>query len=663
MNPGTYLIDLQNPETLRLMNQTGLQQCIVPNPTPHTSCWDSILAPDGRLYMSLCSEITTEEYAKLAIYDPQTNTIRELAYMRENQFAADRTIRPSKFHTSFSWMNDGRLIMLTHTTDKAPQHPTWMPQAYYANPWEGFQGSAMLIYDTQTGHLENLGVPVPWETLYGGVYDKISGNYFAIGYLKGELYRINPATREVKNYGQVTECASYRLIVGSDDNIYFTTRNGVVQRINVREDRVENLGFQLPHVKEPGRLPPYFSFALNGPDGRLYMAGMHDRRLSVFDPKTGEFAVLGNYMEEEAYVRGEESNIYMGCMAFDKKGILYYVIVGNRKGQRDSYYRLPCVLMRWDLFGGGKPEKLGIVGTPERVIVQTFSMIIDQARDMMYIFDANHADDGPDVTAVDLAQWRGHEKEPGPEPLDVLIRPGNLAYEAHAESNRRSNRAMADNPTSFMADTVIPVPLWQTFADAEQADSGVVSLEFAGDQLEVVTGVNRFYRFTLSLDGEILTKTGTVPPADCDAVSAGSADMPWYPGRQYKAGITHSALLSDGRYLAATADGLLAVIDGEKTFALGPAWVNGPVRAMTAAPDGHTVWGVAGDEEDMCVVFSYSDDRGLRWLGNAYANSTSRGVHSSPQLTAIAVSPDGTMLAIGAGGRMGHVYLYRLEKQ
>ncbi|MBR6747828.1 MAG: hypothetical protein IKM07_02735, partial [Clostridia bacterium] len=213
------------------------------------------------------------------------------------------------------------------------------------------------------------------------------------------------------------------------------------------------------------------------------------------------------------------------------------------------------------------------------------------------------------------------------------------------------------------ADTVIPVPLWQTFADAEQADSGVVSLEFAGDQLEVVTGVNRFYRFTLSLDGEILAKTGTVPPADCDAVSAGSADMPWYPGRQYKAGITHSAPLSDGRYLAATADGLLAVIDGEKTFALGPAWVNGPVRAMTAAPDGHTVWGVAGDEEDMCVVFSYSDDRGLRWLGNAYANSTSRGVHSSPQLTAIAVSPDGTILAIGAGGRMGHVYLYRLEKQ
>ena len=657
MEPKTYLIDLYDPETLRLIDQRGVRQCVVPNPTTHTACWDTILAPDGQLYLSLCSELTTGEYTKLARYDPTSNTIQELHYLKERLFSSDRMIRPSKLHTSFSWLEDGRLIMLTHTTDKAPQHPAWMPQAYYANPWEGFPGSSMLIYDPKTDHLENLGIPVPRETLYGGVYDSVKGYYYAIGFLKGELYQIDPRTRRVKNFGQVTERASYRMVVGSDDNIYFTTRNGVIQRINVREERVENLGIQLPHEKEPGRLPPYFSFACNGPDGRLYMAGMHDRRLSSYDPETGRFTVLGSYWEEEGYVRTEPSHCYMGCMTFDKEGVLYYIVVGLRK-KDDAEYMLPCVLMRWDLLRGGKPERLGLVGTPQRVVTTTCSMIMDRERDMLYVFGTNHADDGPDVTAIDMVQLRRHAREPGPLPEDVLIRPGNGAYERHAAATLEGRRVLSENPTYFMPAAAVPVPLWQTFSDREQEDSHVIKVRFAGDRVEAICGKDRFWRFLISPEGEILSKT----PTECPKLPAPpdlcGDRMPSYPGRQYRRTVTHCVNLPGGRMLAATEDGLLAIVDGQKTFALGPAWINGPVQAMTAGPDG-TVYGVAGDPEDIGIVFSYSDEGGLHWLGSVYANTLERGVHSSPWPTAIAVDDTGSRIAIGAGGRMGHVYLYR----
>ena len=100
----------------------------------------------------------------------------------------DRQIRASKFHSSICFMPDGRLIMTTHTTDKSPCRPTWMPIAYYHHLWEGFAGGHILIYDPQTGHVENLGCPVPHESIYGACYDPATDSLFFTGWIRGHLY-------------------------------------------------------------------------------------------------------------------------------------------------------------------------------------------------------------------------------------------------------------------------------------------------------------------------------------------------------------------------------------------------------------------------------------------------------------------------------------------
>ena len=54
-----FYLDASRKETYQLINQTGVQQCVIPNPTLHNACWDAILSSEGQLYLSLCSELTT----------------------------------------------------------------------------------------------------------------------------------------------------------------------------------------------------------------------------------------------------------------------------------------------------------------------------------------------------------------------------------------------------------------------------------------------------------------------------------------------------------------------------------------------------------------------------------------------------------------------------
>ncbi|MCQ2419978.1 MAG: hypothetical protein MJ118_02465 [Clostridia bacterium] len=652
-----YMIDIENIKDLRVMNQTGLTQYVFPSPSMHPACWDVLQMGKNEIYLSLCSELTTGEFAKLACYHPENNTVQELAYLKNAQFYEDRYIRPSKFHTSMSKLPDGRIIMLTHTTDKAPQHPAWMPAAYYADPWEGFPGSSMMIYDPKTQKLEDLGIPVKRETLYGGVYNPYNQRYYAIGFLKGNLYEIDPVQHTVRNYGQAAEKASYRLVLGSDQNVYFTTRNGVLERLNIHTSKLERLDFQMPCIREPGRLPPYFSCALTGPDGRLYMTGMSDMRLCAYDSKAERGEIIGTLLDEAVYSNEPGAHPYVGCMGFDRKNVLYFCICTVRKGG-DEDYKLPTLLMRWDFLNGGTPEYLGLIGTAERVVTTTCSMIMDPEADAMYIFGTNHGSDGPDITRISLPQYRPKAATFGPQVTDPLVFPGNTQYAAHGQSLRNGRTVLAANSAVFSFGKVTPTALWPLFSSEEQHNSSVCSLRIADIEIEAVCGEDSFTRIRLTLDGQILSKEACEAPAK-KAQPSSDCLLPAYPGRQYKRTAALCVPLSGGRTLCATQDGLLAVCGENGVFSLGPAWVNGPVRAMCATADGEQVYGVAGDSEDIGMVFSYDDQNGLLWRGSVYANDVQRGIFSSPVLNAIAVSDDGNTLVIGAGGRMGSIYIYR----
>ncbi|OCA81462.1 hypothetical protein A8F94_21520 [Bacillus sp. FJAT-27225] len=654
-----YLLDMSDHESYRVMNQRGVKQCVLPSPSVHNASWDALLTSEGELYLSLCSELTTSEYAKLAKYDYQKNKVEELFYTKELIFSNERVIRDSKIHTSLAQLGDGRLIMLTHTTDKSPNHPAWMPNAYYNHPWEGYPGSSLILYDPVTEKAENYGIPVHRETLYGGTYDAVKNAYYALGYLKGHLYRIDLDDRQVTDYGQVVEKASYRLIVGSDGNIYFTSRNGVLMRVNVETQQVENLRHTLPNSSDKYRRNrSYMTYGVNGPDGRLYMSGMFHDELSAYDPKTDHFEVIGRYKQPEFYIKGIENNDYIGAMDFDANGVLYYIVCGLRQDQGEDF-KLGSSLMCWDILKGKAPEFLGLAGTESRVTTSSCSLFIDKGKQILYIVSTNHGNDAPDVIAVDLPVYKEKAYELGPVTQDPFVYQDNKLYEEHGESIRNTRIVWDTNPFTFTAKSVIPVALWKDFSDEEVFDSGVKKLVWNSGNLEIYTGEKSFYQHILDESGKIVQKNqiGQIevePPANL------KLELPYYPGRQYQAVVDKMIPINGERHFIATKDGMLAIRDGRNVYALGPACSNGPVHDLTVTKDGKKVYGVAGDIDGFSIVFEYSNEKGLRWLGTVATDNYQYGCFNSPNLTSIALNESDTILAIGSGGRMGSVYLYSL---
>ena len=140
-------------------------------------------------------------------------------------------------------------------------------------------------------------------------------------------------------------------------------------------------------------------------------------------------------------------------------------------------------------------------------------------------------------------------------------------------------------------------------------------------------------------------------------------DLPWQPGRQYLATPSAAADLPDGRQIIGTPDGMLALWDGRDMYSLGVVSVNGPIHCLSAAPDG-AVYGVAGDEMDIALLFRWDSKQGLRFLGHmgqGYGESID-DVFYCTYVTTCAVSPDGKKLAIGATERLGTVVIYDLSK-
>lgn len=118
--------------------------------------------------------------------------------------------------------------------------------------------------------------------------------------------------------------------------------------------------------------------------------------------------------------------------------------------------------------------------------------------------------------------------------------------------------------------------------------------------------------------------------------------------------------MKDGSILVGTKDTMLAKINGNNVFSLGQVCSAGAIRALDVAPDG-TVWGVAGHEEGVGQLFTFSDETGVRLLGlvpEVFAENGRNVAIYRP--TTLSVSPDGTYLAIGGADEISGAVVIKL---
>src|SRR5699024_8659246 len=108
----------------------------------------------------------------------------------------------------------------------------------------------------------------------------------------------------------------------------------------------------------------YITYAVNGPDGKLYIGGMFHDEMSVYDPDTDDLKTVGKFINSEEIWKDIPHHSYIGGMDFDHNGVLYYAVVTLREDFGEDY-KLGSPLMRWDFKNNKEPEFLGLIGTKE----------------------------------------------------------------------------------------------------------------------------------------------------------------------------------------------------------------------------------------------------------------------------------------------------------
>ncbi len=649
--------------TLPLISQNGVHHKVFGREGTHNAIWDFKKSPDNKIYFSLCSELIESSFARLYEYNLENDSFELLFNLEDVVIFPYRTIRPSKIHTSISFLPNGNLLMSTHTTDKSPEHPFWMHEPYYAHPFEGYSGSHIIEYNPTTKKAFSHGIPVPYESIYGGVYCPKTNTFYFLGYTKGHLYSYNLDTHKINDYGQVVEFGTFLIHKGPDEKLYFAGRSGYLARFNVDTEQIEQLGVRFD--PRPNKLDSHknmrMDYAVNMDNGLMLVTVVHNDYVYIFDTKNDTLKNIGSFGIEQLPEDPQRSFSNLFTPVMDKYNVLWYTVASAYPTDLHT-----VTLGRWDFLNGKSPEILGTLGSTEtgRISSQTSeACIID---DTLYIADTNHANDLPGVFVINLSEFRPHMYENAGYSCDTYINLQEAQYVAFDNYMKALGKFSGENPFCVSCKEKIISRLWTEIKPESSAvkkikltEKGACGIcgneeEFFFNVTENATEIKPISQISEDekeyLAPEKKAFIGELMPALCNL------------GRNYKATVTASAALTNGKYIVGTADGALGIIDGDKTYRLGRVGNNGPIIDMCSDKSGSIVYGIMGDKDDLGLVFKYTQEKGVEELGILrFADGTQPGVVSSSEPSCCDLSDDGKTLAIGVADRLGCVYILKFD--
>lgn len=325
----------------------------LPNERGHNAVWDFCRSEDGRFFVSVCGEGDNPLSALLYEYYPETGDVREICDVSKTWIVDPAQMPPSKIHTSIDFLADGTLIMATHNTAPAPNHKRWLYEHHYEDIWEGYPGSVVMIVNPDTNGVRVLGIPVPRESIYGGILGNDQRYYYFLGYMLGHFYRLDLYTNEVKDYGKISEFSSCRLIKDAKSRIYGGAYTGELWRFDPEKDEVEDLkvSFRSEFGTKYRRM---MIFALNTPRNTLLFISNIDGDVIELDPETLETTRHGFVHLRPEQPRAPYLTHTIGGLAADENFVLYYGL--------ETYHDAELMrLVRWDILNGGEPENLGLI--------------------------------------------------------------------------------------------------------------------------------------------------------------------------------------------------------------------------------------------------------------------------------------------------------------
>ena len=674
---GKYTILKDKPkEFFRLIPQTGVTHVLCEEEPGHNAIWDMAVSPEGRIFFSICGESYEALYARLYEFDRAEKRFVRHFGLEEEIIMDPKTIRTSKFHTAISFIGDGTILTATHTTSPAPTHPTWMPYEYIDHPYEGYPGSNLLLYNYENGDVKNLGVMSPHDTVYGATYDPKNGDYFGITWMRGMGYVYNVHTKTLRELGQVSDTHTSRTFLLSDGHIYGTTYSGAMFRYNTDLREVEFLGVNTNGLMRHARERDGILYFTTGPcsvPGR-------GQELYAYELATRKLWTIGRPAPKAESYGDEKSAFYNAYgMDFDSQGRLWYGVMTFVPHHKYVGARL----FMWDFLNGKEPVDCGFLGSEKRTLSISAEMhIID---DVIYVSDGNHTshcDTPSGIIAIELDKF-----VPALESEERLMSHDYINYLPYQEECRewypkkdfdecfKLYEDYYENTVEYFEKFVNENNAHAKFAGASSVsvwervgfgNTAVREIKWrSNSELTLTVGNESYNEVAVSLNegrATVVSITPTSAPDHSEIKCALPAlALPAVPGRRYIANAEAAVEMKDGSILVGTGDTMLARISGEKVFSLGRVATAGGVHSLDVAPDG-TVWGIAGHDAGCGVLFKYDDECGVTLLGilpEVFAENGRNVAIYRP--TTLAVSPDGSYLAVGGADEIGGAVILKIN--
>lgn len=297
----------------------------------HNAAWDTIEAPDGRVYIGLCNEGLPGLSAALYVLDPyEKNPEHRLRHLFDvdkvtHDDARDGHIPQSKFHTSMGIGGDGKIYSTTHTTAPGLGRPYWtISQDYDAIPYR-YPGSHFLVYDPETEKVEDWGIPIPGDSVYGAVLDWPNRKYYMLSYLRGHLHVLDLNTGLTDDLGRFTRGGQCILFLDRKGRVWSADINGAFVNYDPATSKFERLSISMPRPEGREHLMNSLMDPVYWKDGKWVGTMLFEGRIWVLDTEAESGPSIEDYgMGWGDFLPDSAGQIQPCELQFGTDGKLYY---------------------------------------------------------------------------------------------------------------------------------------------------------------------------------------------------------------------------------------------------------------------------------------------------------------------------------------------------
>lgn len=305
---------------------------------------------DGRIYYVLSAE-PHDIGGRMFAFDPETGKVSLIGDLTEAcGEKGKRTIVQGKSHVNFVEA-DGRLYFATHIGFYSivdGMETMGVPPA----GWGKYPGGHLLAYDLKAGTFEDLAIAPGGEGVLTMGMDTGRGRIFCLTWPKGEFFRFDLATKDLKNFGK--QCAEgesakgerYRTICRSiavdpeDGSAYFSTSEGDILQyradtdavVRVEDDDLRKDYFGLYDPASPGHMgynwrqtfyrpKDKMIYGVHGNSGYLFRFDPRQKRVEVLDRITSDVSKRSGMFDQFSYG-------YLGFALGPDGDTIYYLTGG-----------------------------------------------------------------------------------------------------------------------------------------------------------------------------------------------------------------------------------------------------------------------------------------------------------------------------------------------